>query len=117
MRACSDLGIRTVAVFSEADKKAPYLKEADETYHIGPSNPVKSYLNIDALIDAAKKSGADAVHPGYGFLSENASFAEAVVSHGITWVGPSLQSSMRLNRNVTAEKSPIIMASLLCLGR
>ncbi|MGO8989100.1 MAG: acetyl/propionyl/methylcrotonyl-CoA carboxylase subunit alpha [bacterium] len=89
MRACSDLGIRTVAVFSEADKKAPYLKEADETYPIGPSNPVKSYLNIDALIDAAKKSGADAVHPGYGFLSENASFAEAVVSHGITWVGPS----------------------------
>lgn len=89
MRACSDLGIQTVAVYSEADKKALYLREADEAYHIGPSNPVKSYLNIDALIDAAKKSGADAVHPGYGFLSENAAFAEAVVSHGITWVGPS----------------------------
>jgi acetyl-CoA carboxylase biotin carboxylase subunit len=88
MRACSDLGIQTVTVYSEADKKALYLREADEAYHIGPSNPVKSYLNIDALIDAAKKSGADAVHPGYGFLSENAAFAEAVVSHGITWVGP-----------------------------
>jgi acetyl-CoA carboxylase biotin carboxylase subunit len=89
IKACLDLGIRTVAVHSEADKNAFYLKKADETYHIGPSNPVKSYLNIDALIDAAKKSGADAIHPGYGFLSENASFAEAVVSHGITWVGPS----------------------------
>jgi acetyl-CoA carboxylase biotin carboxylase subunit len=89
IRACADLGIQTVAVYSEADKKAPYLKEADEAYPIGASNPVKSYLNIDALIDAAKKSGTDAVHPGYGFLSENASFSEAVVSHGITWVGPS----------------------------
>jgi len=89
IRACSDLRIQTVAVYSEADKKAPYLKEADEAYPVGPSNPVKSYLNIDVLMETAKKSGADAVHPGYGFLSENASFAEAVVSHGITWVGPS----------------------------
>lgn len=88
IRACSDLGIQTVAVYSDADKNAFYLKNADETIHIGPSNPVKSYLNIDAIINAVKKSGADAVHPGYGFLSENASFAEAVVSQGITWVGP-----------------------------
>jgi acetyl/propionyl-CoA carboxylase alpha subunit len=89
MKTCSDLGIRTVAVHSEADKSAFYLKEADEVFHIGPSNPVKSYLNIEALVDAAKKSGADAVHPGYGFLSENAAFAKAVVSHGMTWIGPS----------------------------
>lgn len=89
IRACSDLGIKTVAVYADADRNAFYLKNADETIHIGPSNPVKSYLNIDAIIDAVKKSGADAVHPGYGFLSENASFAEAVVSHGTTWVGPS----------------------------
>jgi acetyl/propionyl-CoA carboxylase alpha subunit len=89
MRACSDLGVRTVTVYSEADKKAFYLKEADEAYPLGPSNPVKSYLNIDAIIDVVKKSGADAVHPGYGFLAENASFAEAVVANGYTWVGPS----------------------------
>lgn len=89
IKACLDLGIQTVAVYSDADKDAFYLEEADETYYIGPSNPVKSYLNIEALIQAAKQSGADAIHPGYGFLSENASFAKAVVSNGIIWVGPS----------------------------
>lgn len=89
IRACRDLGIKTIAVYSEADKNAFYLKQADEAYLIGPANPVKSYLNIDAIIDAAKESGANAVHPGYGFLSENASFAEAVTANGMTWVGPS----------------------------
>ncbi len=88
IRACSDFGIQTVAVYSDADKNAFYLKSADRAVHIGPSNPVKSYLNIDVIIDAVRESGADAVHPGYGFLSENASFAEAVASQGITWVGP-----------------------------
>lgn len=88
MRACHNLGIKTVAVYSEADKNMFYLKEADEAYNIGPANPVKSYLNIESIIDALKSSGADAVHPGYGFLSENASFAEAVSGGGATWVGP-----------------------------
>jgi len=89
MRTCHAMGIQTVAVYSEADKDAMYLSMTEEAYHIGPANPMKSYLNIEAIMEAARKSGADAVHPGYGFLSENAAFAEAVTSHGMTWVGPS----------------------------
>lgn len=88
IRTCEKMGIETVVVYSEADKEADYIARAAESYHIGPSAPVKSYLNIDALVDAIKKSGADAVHPGYGFLSENAEFAEAVARAGAKWIGP-----------------------------
>jgi acetyl-CoA carboxylase biotin carboxylase subunit len=88
MRACNDLGIRTVAVYSDADQNAAYVRQAEEACHIGQSNPVRSYLNIEALIDAVRRSGADAVHPGYGFLSENADFAEAVEAVGAAWIGP-----------------------------
>lgn len=88
IRTCRKLGIKTVAVYSDADRNMFYLKDVDEAYHIGPSNPVKSYLNIDAILEAAKASGADAVHPGYGFLSENSLFAQAVVANGMTWIGP-----------------------------
>jgi len=88
MRACQNFGIKTVAVYSDADKGMYYLKQADEAINIGPANPIKSYLNIEAIIDALKKSGADAVHPGYGFLSENAAFAEAVSASGAVWAGP-----------------------------
>lgn len=88
IRTCRKLGIRTVAVYSDADRNFSYLKEADESYHIGPSNPIKSYLNVEAILGAVEASGADAVHPGYGFLSENSAFAEAVVGRGVTWVGP-----------------------------
>lgn len=88
IKACRDLDIKTVAVYSDADKNAFYLKEADEAYNIGPANPLKSYLNVESLMDVIKESGADAVHPGYGFLSENFSFAQAVVASGVTWVGP-----------------------------
>lgn len=89
IRACRNLGIKAVAVYSEPDRDALFVRMADEAFFIGPANPVKSYLNIDALIGAAKESGADAVHPGYGFLSENALFADAVDLNGFTWVGPS----------------------------
>lgn len=89
IRTARDMGIRTVAVFSEGDKNAPHVREADESYEIGPSPPIKSYLDIQRLIDAVKRSGADAVHPGYGFLSENADFARAVVEAGCVFVGPS----------------------------
>ena len=89
VRACRTLGIHTVAVYSEADKDALFTRQADEAFPIGPSNPMKSYLNIDAIIGAAQSCGADAVHPGYGFLSENYPFAQAVISNGMTWVGPS----------------------------
>jgi acetyl-CoA carboxylase biotin carboxylase subunit len=88
MKTCRKLGIETVAVYSEPDKNLAYLNEADEAHHIGPANPIKSYLSIDAIIKAMKDSGADGVHPGYGFLSENSLFAQAVVSAGSTWVGP-----------------------------
>lgn len=88
MKTCRKLGIKTVAVYSEPDKNLSYLRHADEAYHIGPANPVKSYLSFEAILAAVKKSGADAVHPGYGFLSENSAFAHAVVSAGPAWVGP-----------------------------
>lgn len=89
IKTCREMGISTVAVYSEADQGAPYLQQADEAVLIGPANPVQSYLNIKALLDAARKTGAKAVHPGYGFLSERGAFAEAVEQAGIVWVGPS----------------------------
>lgn len=87
-RTCREMGIATVAVYSEADRGAAYVRTADESVPIGPSNPLHSYLNIDAIIGAARTTGADAVHPGYGFLSERAIFAQAVVDAGLVWVGP-----------------------------
>lgn len=87
-RTCREMGIATVAVYSEADRDAAYVSTADEAVPIGPSNPLQSYLNIDAIIQAARTTGADAVHPGYGFLSERAIFAQAVSDAGLTWVGP-----------------------------
>ena len=91
IRTCKEMGISTIAVYSEADANAPYLQMADEAVLIGPANPVKSYLNISTIIEAACTTGAQAVHPGYGFLSERGAFAEAVENAGITWVGPSPQ--------------------------
>lgn len=89
LRTCREMGIATVAVYSEADKTAAYIGLADDAVLIGPANPLLSYLNVDAIIEAARKTGSDAIHPGYGFLSENAAFADAVVQAGLTWVGPS----------------------------
>jgi acetyl-CoA carboxylase biotin carboxylase subunit len=89
MRACKELGIRTVAVYSNADKNAAHTQFADEAIHIGVASPTESYLNADVLIQAALSSKADAIHPGYGFLSENASFAAAVESAKLTFIGPS----------------------------
>jgi len=92
MRACKELGIQTVAVYSDADKNALHVGHADETIHIGPASPKESYLDIDKIIDAAKQTNADAIHPGYGFLSENASFAGTVASAQLTFIGPSADS-------------------------
>jgi len=85
---CRDLGIATVAVYSDADARARHVREADEAVHIGPAPAAESYLKVEAILAAAKATGADAIHPGYGFLSENADFAEAVVKAGLIWVGP-----------------------------
>src|ERR687890_2318138 len=89
IRACRDMGIAAATVYSECDRAALHVRLADEAWPVGPSAPRESYLRIDAIIDAAKQAGADAVHPGYGFLSENADFAQAVIDAGITWIGPS----------------------------
>ena len=85
---CRDLGIATVAVYSDADARAKHVREADEAVHIGPAPAPESYLKVEAILAAAKEAGADAIHPGYGFLSENADFAEAVTKAGLIWVGP-----------------------------
>lgn len=92
MRACRELGIKTVAVYSEADRNSQHVQFADEAVFIGSAAPKKSYLNMDVLIQAARDSQADAIHPGYGFLSENASFAAAVESANLTFIGPSADS-------------------------
>ena len=95
VRACAEVGIKSVAVFSEADRTSLHVRAADEAYPIGPAPSSESYLKIESLLDVARKSGAEAVHPGYGFLAENATFAEAVIEAGCTWIGPS-PSAMRL---------------------
>ncbi len=88
IRTARTMGIRAVAVYSDADADLPYVREADEAVHIGPAQPARSYLDAAALIEAARKTGAAAVHPGYGFLAENADFARRVIEAGLTWVGP-----------------------------
>ena len=88
IRTARQMGIRTVAVYSDADAKALHVQEADEAVHIGPSPARESYLVGDKIIAAALSTGAEAIHPGYGFLSENAEFAQAVIDAGLIWVGP-----------------------------
>jgi len=89
IRACREMGLPTVAVYSDCDRTARHVREADQAVHIGPSEASKSYLRIDAILDAAKRSGADAIHPGYGFLAENAAFARACRDGRLTIIGPS----------------------------
>ena len=88
IRGCREMGIETVAVYSEVDRRSPHVLMADQAFPIGPAAASESYLDIDRLLAAADASGANLVHPGYGFLAENADFAERVEAAGLTWVGP-----------------------------
>lgn len=105
MRSCREMGIATVAVYSDCDRLAPHVTYADESYHIGPSPSRESYLNIARIIAVAKKSGAQAIHPGYGFLAENPDFAAACVSNDIVFVGPSEDSMRKMGNKLDARRA------------
>ena len=106
-RACREMGIKTVAVHSTADANAMHVRLADESVCIGPAPARDSYLNRPAILSAATITGADAIHPGYGFLSENADFAEMVQDHGFAWIGPSPEHIRLMGDKVTAKKAAI----------
>jgi acetyl-CoA/propionyl-CoA carboxylase biotin carboxyl carrier protein len=103
IRACRDAGLTSVAVYADPDRDAPFVRMADEAFALDGSTPGDSYLSIDKLLHVAKRAGADSVHPGYGFLSENADFAQAVIDAGLIWVGPDPQAIRDLGDKVTAR--------------
>src|ERR1700684_2915066 len=114
IRACEELGVATVAVYSELDRDAPHVARADEAYLLGPGPATESYLNVEKLLDAIERSGADAVHPGYGFLAENAAFAATLEERGITFIGPpssaieAMGSKTRARELMQKAKVPIV---------
>jgi acetyl-CoA/propionyl-CoA carboxylase biotin carboxyl carrier protein len=103
IRAAKDAGLASIAVYADPDRDAPHVRLADEAFALGGNTAAESYLVFDKILDAAKRSGADSVHPGYGFLSENADFAQAVIDAGLTWIGPSPQAIRDLGDKVTAR--------------
>src|SRR5256714_8707327 len=104
IRACREQGIATVAVYSEVDREALHVLMADEAYPIGPPAPAESYLSIETLVRVAKAAGADAVHPGYGFLAENAAFAEACAAAGLTFIGPPASAIRAMGDKTSARR-------------
>jgi acetyl-CoA carboxylase biotin carboxylase subunit len=107
MRTCREMGISTVAVFSDADRTSMHVRYADEAYHIGPAASSESYLNADKIIEVAKKSNSDAIHPGYGFLSENAVFAKKCSENGIKFIGPSPEVINQMGNKIQARLTMI----------
>ena len=103
IRTCRRLGVRAIAVYSEADAELPFVSEADEAVLIGPAQAKLSYLNVDALLKAASRTGAAAVHPGYGFLAENAAFAAQVIDAGLTWIGPPPEAIEQMGDKIRAR--------------
>ena len=104
MRTCRELGIATVAVYSDVDRNAFHVRYADEAYLLGPGPPRESYLSIKKVVQIARKSKADAIHPGYGFLSENAEFAEACRKAGKAFIGPTPEAMRLLGDKVSARR-------------
>ncbi|CAN7642465.1 ATP-grasp domain-containing protein [Pseudorhodoferax sp. LjRoot39] len=115
-RACADYGVRSVAVYADPDLDALHTRVADEAWGLAGSRPADTYLSIAKLLDVAKKSGADAVHPGYGFLSENAGFAQAVLDAGMTWIGPPPAAIAALGDKVQARKLALEVGAPLVAG-
>ena len=105
IRTCRELGIPTVAVYSDADREAMFVDLADDAYRLGPPPPSESYLNVERILDAARRSRAALVHPGYGFLAENADFARAVADAGLTFIGPPPQAMDAMGDKVTARRT------------
>src|SRR3954470_12122340 len=103
VRACQELGVRSVAVYSDADGRAPHVREADEAVHVGPSPSAESYLRGERIIEAALRTGAEALHPGYGFLSEREWFARAVRDAGLVFVGPPAEAIQAMGSKTAAR--------------
>lgn len=116
VRACRDYGVQSVAVYADADIDALHVRMADEAYGLHGDRPADTYLHIAKLLDVARKSGADAVHPGYGFLSESAAFAQAVMDAGLAWIGPSPRAIARLGDKVEARKIALKVGAPLVAG-
>src|SRR5579864_2033965 len=105
MRACRELGISSVAVYSEVDRASLHVRHADEAYFIGPPAATESYLNIQKILDVARRSGAEAIHPGYGFLSENAKFAQSCVDAGVKFIGPTAAAMDAMGSKTRARQA------------
>ncbi|MGY0540738.1 acetyl/propionyl/methylcrotonyl-CoA carboxylase subunit alpha [Nocardioides sp. YJ-D4] len=116
IRACKDAGIGSVAIYAEPDRDALFVRLADESYALGGATPAESYLSIEKILDVAKQSGADSVHPGYGFLAENADFATAVIDAGLTWIGPSPEAIDALGDKAKAKQIALKAGAPLAPG-
>ncbi|MGZ8786491.1 MAG: biotin carboxylase N-terminal domain-containing protein, partial [Acidimicrobiia bacterium] len=105
IRSAQEMGLRTIAVYSELDRDALHVDLADEAWNIGPAPAAASYLNIDRIIEVAREAKADAIHPGYGFLAENATFAQKVIDAGIIWVGPPPEAIATMGDKIASRKA------------